>query len=116
MSQTRVGQLADVRVGRGSYNLAILGVLLIAACSGDDDPALGQNDASTPETDSGVAMDSAMPTDASTQVSYAADVRPIFQRCVICHRPNSIIDLDLTNPFDVMHGVINRSNSWAEVH
>lgn len=62
-------------------------------------------------------MDAAMPEmDASTRVRYANDVRPIFQRCVICHRAKGIIDLDLTNPFDVMYGIINRSNSWAEAH
>ncbi|HKP56141.1 MAG TPA: hypothetical protein VJV78_05465 [Polyangiales bacterium] len=54
--------------------------------------------------------------DASTHVSYARDVQPIFARCVICHHAGGIVDLDLTDPFDPEHGVIGRKNSWADVH
>ena len=54
--------------------------------------------------------------DASRSVSYAKDVRPIFARCVICHHPGGIVDLDLTNPFHPEHGIVERKNSWAEVH
>jgi hypothetical protein len=58
-------------------------------------------------------------TDASmtARVSYARNVKPIFSlHCTTCHRSGSIIDLDLTNPFDPEHGIINRVNSWATVH
>lgn len=54
--------------------------------------------------------------DAGKPVSYQDDVSPIFQRCVICHRANSIIDLDLANPFDSKSGIINRTNTWAVEH
>lgn len=71
--------------------------LLAAACAGD------------------AAREPDMP-DASTHVSYARDVQPIFARCVICHHEGGIVDLDLTHPFDPEHGVVGRKNSWAEVH
>src|SRR5262245_53789596 len=73
--------------------------LLATACGGDDTT---EPDASQP--------------DASTRVSYARDVQPIFARCVICHHPGGIVDLDLTDPFDPEHGLIGRKNSWAEAH
>jgi mono/diheme cytochrome c family protein len=53
----------------------------------------------------------------STTVSYAGDVAPIFQsHCVICHHPGGIIGLDLQNPFDAEHGLINQPNSWHQAH
>jgi hypothetical protein len=124
MSGMLVGQPAHVTPSklcrllgmRELLRVAIAGAVLLADC-GDDKAASSGADASAEMDAATPVKDSAMPQmDASTRVSYANDVRPIFQRCVICHRANSIIDLDLTNPFDVMHGIINRSNSWAEVH
>lgn len=46
------------------------------------------------------------------QVSYARDVAPIFQRCVICHHPGGIIGYDLVDPFDPTHGIVGRPNDW----
>jgi hypothetical protein len=81
----------------------------IVAC-GDDaegEPWLGPPDASD-NRDAG---------DDDDGVSYGRDVRPIFQRCVICHHPGGIIGNDLVNPFDPKSGIIGRPNSWrAEGH
>jgi mono/diheme cytochrome c family protein len=50
-------------------------------------------------------------------VSYARDVKPIFQqRCVICHYAGGIVGYDLVDPFDPEHGVVGRANSWQENH
>lgn len=57
--------------------------------------------------------------DASTSktVRYAKDVKPIFATyCVMCHFSGSIIDIDLMNPFDPEHGIIDRVNGWATQH
>jgi hypothetical protein len=45
-------------------------------------------------------------------VSYARDVAPILQRCVLCHHPGNITGYDLVNPFDPVHGIVGRSNDW----
>jgi hypothetical protein len=54
--------------------------------------------------------------DAGETVSYTRDVKPIFARCTICHYAGSVIDYDLTDPFDATHGIIGRANSWKEAH
>jgi hypothetical protein len=47
-------------------------------------------------------------------VSFAADIQPIFtSKCIFCHRPGTAIDVDLLNPFDPDHGIINRENTWV---
>lgn len=47
-------------------------------------------------------------------VSFAADIRPIFNtKCVFCHQPGTAIDVDLIDPFDPEHGIINRENTWV---
>ena len=44
-------------------------------------------------------------------VSYARDVRPLFQaRCVLCHHENS--GLDLIDPFRPVDGMIAAKNTW----
>jgi cytochrome c5 len=55
-------------------------------------------------------------SDASMPVSYARDVRPIFAvRCVRCHFTGVPgIRVDLENPFDPEHGVVNRPNTWPD--
>lgn len=61
----------------------------------------------------GGGVDAAPRPDAGP-VSYAADIRPIFQgKCISCHHPTSGIDVDLENPFDPEHGIINRANTWV---
>jgi hypothetical protein len=35
---------------------------------------------------------------------------------VFCHHTGGIIDLDLSKPFDPVHGLINRANSWHDAH
>lgn len=47
-------------------------------------------------------------------ISFAADIKPIFDsKCISCHHPDSAIDVDLTNPFDPEHGIIERENTWV---
>jgi mono/diheme cytochrome c family protein len=78
-------------------------IAALVACGGD---ASAEPDAE-PDTP---------PIDAGPAVSYADDVRPIFQACVICHGPGSVTRLDLTDPFDPEHGLVNRTNTWHEAH
>ena len=48
-------------------------------------------------------------------VSFASDVAPIFRtHCLPCHYTGSRLDLDLQNPFDPEHGIINRPNSYTK--
>jgi hypothetical protein len=48
-------------------------------------------------------------------VSYNADVAPIFRNhCLSCHYSGSRLDLDLQNPFDPEHGIINRPNTYTK--
>jgi hypothetical protein len=47
-------------------------------------------------------------------VTFADDVRPLFaQRCTVCHRPGSPINVDIQNPFAGGDGLVNAPNSWA---
>ena len=47
-------------------------------------------------------------------VSFAADIKPIFDRkCISCHHPTSAIEVDLTNPFDPELGIVGRANTWV---
>lgn len=49
-----------------------------------------------------------------SELSYARDVAPIFAaKCVPCHNASSAIDVDLTDPFDKEHGIVNRENTWV---
>jgi hypothetical protein len=46
------------------------------------------------------------------EVSYTADIRPIFEdKCVYCHHADSASEVDLTSPFGPQ-GLIERPNSW----
>src|SRR5262245_47111772 len=48
-------------------------------------------------------------------VSYANDVAPIFAaKCNDCHHPGSATRLDLTQPFDMEIGLVNRMNTWVD--
>jgi cytochrome c5 len=55
-------------------------------------------------------------SDASMPLSYARDVQPIFAaKCVRCHFTGVPgIRVDLENPFDPEHGVVNRPNTWPD--
>jgi hypothetical protein len=98
---------------RGARFICGLFAALAAGCSGDDLPvSQPMADATTPSE-----PDASMPApNAARPVSYSRDVRPIFDRCTICHHPGGIIDLDLANPFDPAHGLIDRVNSWHVAH
>jgi hypothetical protein len=95
----------------GTCLLVCLLALFHMACGSDsDDPPTGKDagdDASAGAAGSG----------AGRPVSYARDVKPIFQqRCVICHHPGGVIGYDLVDPFDPEHGIVGRTNSWQEAH
>jgi hypothetical protein len=48
------------------------------------------------------------------EVSFSRDIAPVFAaKCIFCHHPGSIIDVDLTRPFDEEVGIIRRENSWT---
>jgi len=54
------------------------------------------------------------PAGASTEVSFRAQVAPIFAaKCVFCHHPDNAVKTDLTRPFDPEVGLVNRPNSWT---
>lgn len=57
-------------------------------------------------------MDASVMADAG--ITYARNVKPLFERlCVDCHYPGAAIDIDLKNPFDPAHGIIDRDNTWV---
>jgi hypothetical protein len=48
------------------------------------------------------------------EVSFERDIAPVFaDKCNFCHHPGSVIDVDLTRPFDEELGIIRRENSWV---
>jgi hypothetical protein len=54
-------------------------------------------------------------TDDDDGVSYATDVKPLFERrCVLCHHEDS--GLDLVDPFRPEVGMIAVENTWFELH
>ncbi|HKU38134.1 MAG TPA: hypothetical protein VJR89_08305 [Polyangiales bacterium] len=59
--------------------------------------------------------DAAIP-DAGRAISYQRDVRPIFQRCVICHRASGVVEPNLIDPFDAERGPIDHENAWHVNH
>jgi len=95
---------------------------LLTSTSGCGDDAGGgkvPNDSGARDNDAAVTKDASNDVDASmpAMLSYAKDVKPIFaSHCTVCHHPGSVIDFDLTDPFDAEHGAINRENSWAKEH
>jgi hypothetical protein len=98
-------------------DFACAGLLAFAGCGDDDGTSKlkpdAMVDASKPDRSDSGDVDAAI----SKAVSYNNDVQPIFTlHCTICHHPGGIIDLDLTNPFDAEHGIIDRPNSWAIDH
>ena len=53
--------------------------------------------------------------DADTDVSFAADIRPIFQtKCYDCHWDGNAVEVDLTDPFNPDTGIIERPNSFED--
>src|SRR4051812_46171822 len=52
---------------------------------------------------------------ASTMLSYARDVQPLFHPCVYCHYTGSIL-VDIERAFEPTTGVVNANNSWATAH
>jgi hypothetical protein len=104
------------------YLSSVLLCGLLAVGCGDDHPSAARApDASTAHASQSdaAARDAALEAsapDARVGVSYAHDVKPIFERCVICHFSTGVIDLDLTQPFDPQRGLILRKNSWAQEH
>jgi hypothetical protein len=90
--------------------LALAATLIALNACGDDD---GDNH-STDEPD---ASKSEADASMSHTVTYSKDVKPIFAaNCTTCHFSGSVIDVDLENPFDPEHGVIDRVNGWATQH
>jgi hypothetical protein len=98
--------------------LIIITVLAIAilfvGCGGKTE----QGDAGQPAPEEAVAetKESTEPgaPQARTEVSFAADVAPIFAaKCNACHHPDNAVRVDLTRPFHPELGLINRPNSWT---
>lgn len=52
------------------------------------------------------------------EVSYSADVRPLFasRGCFACHHDNSAIDIDIEDPFSAPNGLVGSVNTWAEAY
>jgi hypothetical protein len=89
----------------------ICGSNLILACIGA--MALAALGACSDDGGGDVGVDGGGDVDAGP-VSFASDVQPIFlSKCIFCHRPGTAIDVDLLNPFDPDHGIINRENTWV---
>jgi hypothetical protein len=100
----------------------LLALAFFVACgpSGENnrDGATGQV-----SSDAVVAEDEAEPAQAeeenpeaqaARQVSYRADVLPIFEaKCVSCHHRNNAVKVILTDIFDPELGMINRPNTWT---
>jgi mono/diheme cytochrome c family protein len=86
-------------------------VLLIAAisagCASDESPS---SDTEVPDA---ATSDAARPA-TGKHVSFAKEVAPIFQRCVICHHPGGILNPEFDDPFDPTHGLINVATDWHE--
>jgi hypothetical protein len=73
-----------------------------------------------PEADQAAAEDQAVeapqpePAETQSEVSFAADVAPIFEaKCNTCHHPDNAVKVDLTRPFHPELGIINRPNTWT---
>ncbi|MCR9159408.1 MAG: hypothetical protein ACE37F_23120 [Nannocystaceae bacterium] len=52
------------------------------------------------------------------EVSYSADVRPIFaaKGCLACHHDDSAVDVDIVDPFSEPNGLVGSVNTWAEAY
>ncbi|MGH1347214.1 MAG: hypothetical protein ACRBN8_36975 [Nannocystales bacterium] len=52
------------------------------------------------------------------EVSYSADVRPIFAShgCLACHHDDSAVDVDIVDPFSAPNGLVGSINTWAEAY
>lgn len=97
--------------------------LLLAGCGGGGDGGDGGDDAADDGGDGGDdggddagddGGDDAGDDggDGSSDVSFAADIVPIFEdKCVYCHHPDSASGVDLTDPFGPQ-GIVDRPNSW----
>ena len=80
-----------------SLALASLSLALALGCSADNAPAKVTGDTAT--------------------VSYARDVKPIFEdSCILCHHTGSLKLIDIENPFAPTTGLVNSDNTWAIAH
>jgi hypothetical protein len=87
------------RMSGNNKVLACIGAIALAALGGCGDD--GGGDGGGGDVDAG-------------PVSYEADIKPIFAaKCIACHHPASAIDVDLIDPFDPEHGIIERENTWV---
>lgn len=108
----------------GILSMSVVSALTLLACGDDstepsDDAGMGAAGATAGTGGGGRGGSSGAGQGGSggdDPVSYRDDVRPIFQRCVICHRPGGVIGYDLVNPFDSRQGIVNRQNSWFTEH
>ncbi len=52
------------------------------------------------------------------EVSYSADVRPIFasRGCFACHHDNAAVGVDIADPFSAPNGMVGSVNTWAEAY
>jgi len=101
--------------------LSILAVvMLLAGCGAKTGQAAGEQPAAEEAAaEQGVAASDrdVEPGDAEapTEVSFAADVAPIFAaKCNACHHPENAVKVDLTRPFHPELGIINRPNTWTK--
>ena len=63
---------------------------------------------------SGGGMPEPEAAETQTEVSFTADVAPIFEaKCNACHHPDNAVKVDLTRPFHPELGIINRPNTWT---
>jgi len=57
-----------------------------------------------------------MGTAGMASVSYARDIKPIFEgSCVYCHYTGGIL-IDIANPFAPTTGLVDSANTWAMAH
>ncbi|MEY4543927.1 MAG: hypothetical protein RL685_122 [Pseudomonadota bacterium] len=61
--------------------------------------------------------------EADDGVTYAEDIRPLFEdRCIFCHQPGAPFGpgtgsgIDIANPFAEEDGLVNAPNLWAPGH
>lgn len=54
----------------------------------------------------------------SADVSYSADVRPLFasRGCLAYHHDDSAVDVDIADPFSAPNGLVGSVNTWAEAY